>query len=54
MAWNAHILASGSRDRLIYQRDVRVPEPCVVSLVLVFYFGLRGFLSALHVATVYA
>lgn len=26
LAWNAHVLASGSRDRLIYQRDVRVPE----------------------------
>lgn len=23
MAWNAHVLASGSRDRLIFQRDVR-------------------------------
>mmetsp|Transcript_16289 Transcript_16289/g.19421 ORF Transcript_16289/g.19421 Transcript_16289/m.19421 type:complete len:575 (-) Transcript_16289:1211-2935(-) len=26
MAWNAHQLASGSRDRHIYRRDVRVPE----------------------------
>jgi cell division cycle 20-like protein 1 (cofactor of APC complex) len=33
MAWNAHILASGSRDRLIYQRDVRVPEPFLRKLI---------------------
>jgi len=26
MAWNSHILASGSRDRIIYQRDVRTPS----------------------------
>lgn len=27
LAWNDHILTSGSRDRLIYHRDVRSPEP---------------------------
>lgn len=26
LAWNDHILTSGSRDRLIYHRDVRQPE----------------------------
>ena len=26
LAWNDHILSSGSRDRLIYHRDVRVPS----------------------------
>lgn len=26
LAWNEHILTSGSRDRMIYHRDVRVPE----------------------------
>lgn len=26
LAWNDHILTSGSRDRLIYHRDVRSPE----------------------------
>jgi cell division cycle 20-like protein 1 (cofactor of APC complex) len=26
LAWNESILSSGSRDRLIYHRDVRVPE----------------------------
>ena len=33
MAWNAHILASGSRDRLIYQRDVRIAEPFLRKLI---------------------
>ena len=32
MAWNAHLLASGSRDRMIYLRDVRSPEPHVQKL----------------------
>ncbi|MCJ1355218.1 MAG: substrate-specific activator of APC-dependent proteolysis [Icmadophila ericetorum] len=27
LAWNDHILTSGSRDRLIYHRDVRDPKP---------------------------
>lgn len=27
LAWNDHILTSGSRDRLIYHRDVRQPDP---------------------------
>ncbi|RYP04450.1 hypothetical protein DL764_004461 [Monosporascus ibericus] len=26
LAWNTHILSSGSRDRLIYHRDVRAPD----------------------------
>ncbi|KAI0016725.1 WD domain-containing protein [Xylariomycetidae sp. FL0641] len=26
LAWNTHILTSGSRDRLIYHRDVRAPD----------------------------
>jgi WD40 repeat protein len=33
MAWNAHILASGSRDRLIFQRDVRCAEPYLRKLI---------------------
>ena len=33
MCWNAHVLASGSRDRLIYQRDVRVSAQYVSKLV---------------------
>ena len=32
MAWNAHLLASGSRDRLIYLRDVRAPDPHIQKL----------------------
>jgi len=32
LAWNEHILTSGSRDRLIYHRDVRVPEHHVKEL----------------------
>jgi cell division cycle 20-like protein 1 (cofactor of APC complex) len=31
-AWSSHILSSGSRDRSILQRDVRVPEPFVAKL----------------------
>ena len=27
LSWNTHVLASGSRDRAIYLRDVRVREP---------------------------
>ena len=26
MAWSSHMLSSGSRDRAILQRDIRVPE----------------------------
>ena len=33
MAWNDHILTSGSRDRLIYHRDVRSPDQYVRKLV---------------------
>ncbi|CAM9718955.1 unnamed protein product [Ascophyllum nodosum] len=33
MSWNAHALASGSRDRLILMRDVRVQEPFTDKLV---------------------
>lgn len=33
MAWNANQLASGSRDRHIYRRDVRVPEDHIAKLV---------------------
>ena len=29
MAWNSHLLSTGSRDRLVLQRDVRVPEAFV-------------------------
>jgi WD40 repeat protein len=32
MAWSHHTLATGSRDRLILQRDVRSPEPFVQKL----------------------
>jgi cell division cycle 20-like protein 1, cofactor of APC complex len=32
MSWNAQVLASGSRDRLIYLRDVRVREPYISKL----------------------
>jgi cell division cycle 20-like protein 1, cofactor of APC complex len=32
LAWNEHILSSGSRDRLIYHRDVRVPEHTIREL----------------------
>ncbi|KAF9012015.1 WD40-repeat-containing domain protein [Cyathus striatus] len=27
LAWNAHVLSSGSRDRLVHHRDVREPTP---------------------------
>jgi len=33
LAWNDHILTSGSRDRLIYHRDVRQPEQYLRKLV---------------------
>lgn len=33
MSWNAHSLASGSRDRLILMRDVRAAEPFTQKLV---------------------
>ncbi|KAF2756322.1 cell cycle regulatory protein [Pseudovirgaria hyperparasitica] len=33
LAWNEHILTSGSRDRLIYHRDVREPHQWVRKLV---------------------
>lgn len=33
MSWNAHSLASGSRDRLILMRDVRAAEPFTYKLV---------------------
>lgn len=32
LAWNDHILSSGSRDRLIYHRDVRAEEHYTVKL----------------------
>ncbi|KAH8174270.1 hypothetical protein LIA77_05689 [Sarocladium implicatum] len=33
LAWNTHILSSGSRDRLIYHRDVRAPDQWMKKLV---------------------
>lgn len=33
LAWNTHILTSGSRDRLIYHRDVREPDQWMRKLV---------------------
>lgn len=33
LAWNDHILTSGSRDRLIYHRDVRQPDQWLRKLV---------------------
>ncbi len=33
MAWNAHCLASGSRDRSIFLRDVRAAESFTSKLV---------------------
>ena len=33
LAWNDHILTSGSRDRLIYHRDVRQPDQWLQKLV---------------------
>ncbi|KAM0479385.1 hypothetical protein ACHAPX_004596 [Trichoderma viride] len=33
LAWNSHILTSGSRDRLIYHRDVRAPDQWLKKLV---------------------
>ncbi|PWN90927.1 WD40 repeat-like protein [Acaromyces ingoldii] len=32
LAWNEHILTSGSRDRSIYHRDVRVPQQSIREL----------------------
>lgn len=32
-AWNAHILSSGSRDRVIFHRDVRAPSDYTTKLV---------------------
>lgn len=33
LAWNDHILTSGSRDRIIYHRDVRAPDQHIAKLV---------------------
>ncbi|KAK6849666.1 WD repeat-containing protein srw1 [Apiospora arundinis] len=33
LAWNSHVLTSGSRDRLIYHRDVRAPDQWMKKLV---------------------
>ncbi|KAG6084354.1 hypothetical protein E4U30_003213 [Claviceps sp. LM220 group G6] len=33
LAWNSHILTSGSRDRMIYHRDVRAPNQWLHRLV---------------------
>ncbi|EPS43937.1 hypothetical protein H072_2058 [Dactylellina haptotyla CBS 200.50] len=33
LAWNEHILTSGSRDRTIYHRDVRTPDQFMAKLV---------------------
>ncbi|KAK3940704.1 quinon protein alcohol dehydrogenase-like superfamily [Diplogelasinospora grovesii] len=33
LAWNTHILTSGSRDRCIYHRDVRAPDQWLKKLV---------------------
>lgn len=33
LAWSSNILSSGSRDRSIFQRDVRVQEDYVSRLV---------------------
>ncbi|KAK6355254.1 substrate-specific activator of APC-dependent proteolysis [Orbilia brochopaga] len=33
LAWNEHILTSGSRDRTIYHRDVRTPDQFMARLV---------------------
>ncbi|KAM0605371.1 hypothetical protein ACHAP1_004694 [Verticillium nonalfalfae] len=33
LAWNSHILSSGSRDRSIYHRDVRAPDQWLRKLV---------------------
>lgn len=33
LAWNEHILTSGSRDRLIYHRDVRAPDQFLTRLI---------------------
>ncbi|KAH7127094.1 WD40-repeat-containing domain protein [Dendryphion nanum] len=33
LAWNEHILTSGSRDRIIYHRDVRAPDQWLRKLV---------------------
>ncbi|KAL1883004.1 hypothetical protein VTK73DRAFT_526 [Phialemonium thermophilum] len=33
LAWNTHILTSGSRDRLIYHRDVRAPDQWMRKLI---------------------
>ena len=33
LAWNTHILSSGSRDRCIYHRDVRAPDQWLKKLV---------------------
>ena len=33
LAWNNHVLSTGSRDRTIYHRDVRVPEHHIKTLL---------------------
>ncbi|KAH7032865.1 WD40-repeat-containing domain protein [Microdochium trichocladiopsis] len=33
LAWNTHVLSSGSRDRLIYHRDVRAPDQWMKKLM---------------------
>ncbi len=46
-AWSSHMLSSGSRDRNILQRDVRVADPFVMKLV-----GHRSEVCGLRVSAV--
>jgi cell division cycle 20-like protein 1, cofactor of APC complex len=46
MAWNSHLLSTGSRDRLVLQRDVRGPEPYVQKCVPCYRLPAYGMLSA--------
>lgn len=44
MAWSSHLLSSGSRDRAILQRDIRVPEDYTSRLT-----GHRSEVLILHI-----
>ena len=48
VAWGTHVLSSGSRDRSIQQRDVRMPEPLIAKLQ-----GHRSEVCGLKVRPVY-
>lgn len=40
LAWNGDVLSSGSRDRMILQRDTRTPRKLSYLLIFVLFYQL--------------